>query len=80
YSLAFQHQQHVFQSLFYPLVGQAGASQKALALSYNLAARQATLLAYIDDFRWLALVTAFCLAAVLLLKKATPHRPGLVAE
>lgn len=74
YRSTLQAFQHVFASHSLPVQ----AAQQALGLTYETVLKQATLLAYIDDFRWLALVSFLCLIAVFLLKKVPPHRPGLV--
>ncbi|HVV73479.1 MAG TPA: DHA2 family efflux MFS transporter permease subunit, partial [Verrucomicrobiae bacterium] len=65
------------QSLFATRATSPQAAQQALALTYQSLVRQSTVLAYIDDFRWLALVSATCLAGVFFLKKVAPQRPGL---
>lgn len=57
--------------------GSVAAAQQALGASYRAVTDQATVLAYIDDFRWLAMVSLFCVVAVLFLKKVKPQRPGL---
>jgi MFS transporter, DHA2 family, multidrug resistance protein len=57
--------------------GSVQAAQQALGLSYENLIRQSTLLAYIDNFRWLALVSLLCLVGVLFLRKAEPHGPLL---
>ncbi len=45
------------------------ASQKAMITLYGLAIQQSTLLAYMDDFRLLAVCSLFCVPAALTLKK-----------
>jgi len=77
YNPAFETRLHIFQDLFATRSTLPGASQQALALAYQDLVRQSTLLAYIDDFRILALVSVACLAGVFFLKKVAPHRPGL---
>jgi DHA2 family multidrug resistance protein len=54
------------------------AGKQALGLVYRAVVDQAVLLAYIDNFRWLALVSVACLVGVAFLKKMPPHKPGLV--
>jgi DHA2 family multidrug resistance protein len=80
YDAAFQAQLHSLQGAFSTHVGSVLAAQQSLAVSYNLTVRQATLLAYIDNFRWLALVSLVCLATAIFLKKVPPHSPGAIAH
>ena len=47
-------EQAAIQTTFASQAGTVPATQKALAESYHLLVRQSTLLAYIDNFRWLA--------------------------
>lgn len=52
-----------------------GGSKRAAGAIYHQMLDQANLLAYLDDFRWFALLCAICLAAALLLKPAKVHGP-----
>ena len=72
-------QQHLasMQHALAPASGSVQAAQQALGASYQAVIRQSTLLAYIDDFRWLALVSVFCLIAVFFLKRVPRQRPGM---
>ena len=45
------------------------ATQQAYGAMYQMLVRQATLLAYIDNFRFLALLCLICMPAGLLFKK-----------
>jgi len=80
YDAAFQTQQHAIQTTFASQAGTVPATQKALAESYHLLVRQSTLLAYIDNFRWLALVSLVCLVTVFFLKSVQTQRPGTTAR
>ena len=60
------------QALFHYLAGrfdQADAAHKAQALMYGELQRQATLWAFVNNFRMLALVCVFCACAVVLFRK-----------
>ncbi len=80
YDVAYQGHQQTLQGLFASQAGTAEGAQQSLAATYNLAVQQATLLAYIDNFRWLALVSGICLIGVLFLKKVQPHQAGAMAH
>jgi DHA2 family multidrug resistance protein len=80
YDPSYQTQQQTLQSALTPHVGAVQATHQALAVSYSEAVQQATLLAYIDNFRWLALVSGVCVVAVFLLKKVKPHKPAAIAH
>jgi MFS transporter, DHA2 family, multidrug resistance protein len=62
---------------FAPQSGPLQAGNQAVGAAYRAVVQQSTVLAYIDDFRWLALVSLACLVGIFLLKKVKPHRPGL---
>ena len=51
------------------------AHQQALGSLYHTLLAQANLLAYLDNFRWFALLTLLCLGGALLLRKAKLHGP-----
>jgi len=72
YDAAFQTQQHAIQTTFASQAGTVPATQKALAESYHLLVRQSTLLAYIDNFRWLA-AGVLCLAGNRFLPEKRPN-------
>src|SRR5204863_8954610 len=80
FDVAYQAQEHAIQSAFASQSGSVQAAQQTLAAGYNLAIRQATLLANIDNFRWLALVSMVCLIVVFALKKGQPHKPEAMAH
>lgn len=77
YTLAYRQHLHALQAGFARHSGTVQAASQALRATYRSLVQQATLLAYIDDFRWLALVSGACLAGVFLLKKASVQRPRL---
>jgi DHA2 family multidrug resistance protein len=54
-------------------LGRAQAQRGSLGLYYRMMGQQAALLAYIDVFRWTALLAFFCAAAVWLFKKPLSH-------
>jgi DHA2 family multidrug resistance protein len=76
YSPIYQAQWQSFHSMFASQTGLASPGSQALAATYASVIRQATLLAYIDDFRWLALLSLVCLASVFFLKKVPLQRSG----
>jgi MFS transporter, DHA2 family, multidrug resistance protein len=49
------------------------AERQATAIIYGTLINQATLLAFANNFRWLALLCFFCVPAVMLLKRVTGH-------
>ena len=51
----------------------AGARSGSLALVYELMQQQSELLAYVDIFRWTALLAFFCAIAVWLFRKPSSH-------
>ena len=77
YTVRYEAWLHSFGNMLAAQSGSVQAHQQALGASYRIVREQATLLAYIDVFRWLALISLACLAAAFLLKKVKPHRPGL---
>jgi DHA2 family multidrug resistance protein len=50
-------------------IGPPGARPGSFVLLYGLMQQQAALLAYVDVFRWTALLALFCAAATWLFKK-----------
>jgi MFS transporter, DHA2 family, multidrug resistance protein len=54
------------------------ANQQAVGSMYHTLLTQANLLAYLDGFRWFALLCLACLAAALMLKKIKVHGPVAV--
>ncbi len=52
-----------------PLSGPHQAQKQAYGVIYGLLLQQATLLAFVNVFRWMAVAMVFCIPAVLLMKK-----------
>lgn len=75
YDTMYQQQVQTIQSSLTPQVGAYDAGQKALAIVGAQLTRQSTLLAYIDDFRLLAIMAVACIPAMLLFRRPTPKKP-----
>jgi DHA2 family multidrug resistance protein len=75
YDPAYQMRLQLLQGGLAPRVGSVLARQQALSAAYYQLVQQSTMLAFIDNFRWLALIAVVCLAGVFLLKKVNPHQP-----
>jgi DHA2 family multidrug resistance protein len=56
----------------------AAPQQTALGLMYRALVGQANLLAFLDNFRWFALLCVFCVAGALLFKKSQARGPVAV--
>jgi len=54
-------------------LGPAQGRPGAFGLMYGLMEQQSALMAYVDVFRWTALLAFFCAAAAWLFKKPTKH-------
>ena len=54
-------------------IGTPSARPGSLGLIYGLMQQQSALLAYVDVFRWTALLAFFCAAAVWLFSKPQKH-------
>jgi DHA2 family multidrug resistance protein len=54
-------------------LGPAAARPGSMGLLYGLMQQQSALMAYVDVFRWTALLALFCAAAAWLFKKPTKH-------
>jgi DHA2 family multidrug resistance protein len=78
YDSAYQTALHAAQTALAPQVGMAQAQAMAAGSIYHSLILQANLLAYIDDFRWLALLSFISVPVVLLLKRVS--RKGPVAH
>jgi DHA2 family multidrug resistance protein len=57
----------------------AQAATQAQALLYGMIGRQATMLAFVDDFRTLAWVSLAIVPFMFLMKKMRPHKAGSAA-
>jgi DHA2 family multidrug resistance protein len=77
YDPAYQIRLHTLRTALAPQVGTIQAGQQAIGTIYHQLVQQATMLAYIDNFRWLALVTIVCFFGSFLLKKFKPHAPAM---
>jgi DHA2 family multidrug resistance protein len=60
------------EAMLTPQVGAQAAPAAAQAALYSILVRQATLLAFIDNFRLMALLALACVPLVLLLRRAKP--------
>ena len=69
YDAAYQQQLHVLTDKLTPQFGAIAAAEKAAAIIYGTIVKQATLAAFIDNFRLLGIMCLLCIAAVFLLKK-----------
>ena len=56
-------------------IGPAQARPGSMGLVYGLMQQQSALMAYVDVFRWTALLAFFCAGAAWLLKKPEKHGP-----
>jgi MFS transporter, DHA2 family, multidrug resistance protein len=75
YDATFQQQLQALTAKLTPLVGQAAAQTKALAMMYGTVVKQAMLLAFVDEFQLLGLLCLLCIPTVLFLKKAKARGP-----
>jgi DHA2 family multidrug resistance protein len=76
YDPAFQQRLHGLTATFAAGSNPMTASQKAYGAIYQTLVGQATLLAYIDNFRLLAFLCVVCVPAALLFKKVKAGRPA----
>lgn len=60
---------------FTPLVGAGRATQMSYGVVYTSLVRQSTLMAFVDNFRVMALLCLMCLGTVFLFKKVKRHGP-----
>jgi hypothetical protein len=58
--------------------GQSSAPQKALGAMYRTLLGQSELLAFLNTFRWFALMCVLCIAGALLFKKSQARGPVAV--
>lgn len=65
-----------------PIAGSAlgGSSDSLLAMADALVNQQAAMIAYLDDFKLMMILTLAALPLVFLLKRPAPPRPGAAAE
>ncbi len=69
----FQQKSRMIAAYLGHQIGPAAARPGSLGLMYGLLQRQSALLAYIDVFRWTALLAFFCAGAVWLFGKPPKH-------
>ena len=73
YDSAYTQQLHTLQTALAPVSGAYAAGQQAQAIMGEQLSRQASLWAYVDDFRVLAILALACIPFTLLLRRL-PHR------
>jgi DHA2 family multidrug resistance protein len=78
YDPAFTDRMHSLQQTLSSQVDAVRAERQANAIIYGTLINQATLLAFANNFRWLALLCVVCIPAVLLLKRVRVRDPGPV--
>jgi DHA2 family multidrug resistance protein len=71
YDLAYQSTLQTMQAAVAPQAGAAQAQYMATGLIHNSLLQQSSLLAYVDDFRWLALLCFVSILVVLFLKRVS---------
>jgi DHA2 family multidrug resistance protein len=69
YNAPYQQQLQAIQSGLAPISGNYLAAQQAYGVLYGQVGRQATLWAFVDNFRLLAAMTVLCMPALLLLRR-----------
>ncbi len=75
YDTAYQSALQTMASSFAAHNSSLAAQQLAMGSMYHTLVSQANLLAYLDNFRWFALLCIACLFGALLLKKVKVHAP-----
>jgi DHA2 family multidrug resistance protein len=80
YSPLFHHDLQTLTGILARMGDPVAAHSQAMQVFYGLLVRQATLLAYIDTFRLLAVVCALCIPAALVLKRVRPGAGATVAH
>ena len=78
YDTTYQSALQAGQTLLATRVGDAQAQLMAPGTIYSALQQQSALFAYVDDFRWLALVSFVSLLAVLWMKRVSPQK-GTIA-
>jgi len=78
YDTTYQTALQVSQNALAQSVGSAQAELMAPGAVYNVLQQQANLLAFMDDFRWLAMVSFVSLLAVFWMKRVSAHK-GTIA-
>jgi DHA2 family multidrug resistance protein len=75
YDATWQSSIHKMSAAFAANSDAVTAHQQAVGAMYNTLLSQASLLSYLDNFRWFALLCLGCVVCALFLKKAKAHGP-----
>src|SRR5262249_44359930 len=75
YDSAYQQALQALTARLSAQLGEVAAAKQAVAVMYSALIRQATLLSFVDNFRFLGVMCLLCIPTVLLLKKAKSHGP-----
>ncbi len=77
YDPAYQQRLEAIRRALTPRVGPTAAAQQALGVLYKTLVAQATLLAFVDNFRLITVLSVCCMPLVLLLRRTRARRaPG----
>jgi DHA2 family multidrug resistance protein len=68
------------EALFAPRVGSQAAAAAARAALYSMVVRQAMLLAFVDNFRLMAVLALCCVPIVFVLRRARPSGEAIAAH
>ena len=68
------------EALLAPGLGSATAARQAVARAYGVLIQQATFFAYVDTFRWLAILCFLSVPLALLLRRVTRGRGPVAAH
>jgi DHA2 family multidrug resistance protein len=77
YDTTYQTALQVTQNTLAQSVGSAQAELMAPGAVYNVLQQQSSLLAFMDDFRWLAMVSFVSVLAVFWMKRVSAHKGSL---
>ncbi len=72
YDPVFQQRLEALRKVLTPKVGASQAGQQALGILYKTLVAQATLLAFVDNFRLITVLALCCIPLAILLKRARP--------
>ncbi|HEX3628009.1 MAG TPA: DHA2 family efflux MFS transporter permease subunit [Verrucomicrobiae bacterium] len=78
YDLTYQNAVQTAQTALIPSMGTTQAEPGALSIIYQSLLQQSKMLAYADEFRWLAIVCLISVPLVLFLKRVSPKGPVAV--
>jgi DHA2 family multidrug resistance protein len=79
YNPVLQQRLHQIQNFLTAQTG-VGTPEKAYAFLYGIVNRQARLMAFVDDFRYLAIVCFLCVPLVFVFRKVTWHRTTVATD